>query len=142
MICIFLLSIILFIFDLWCILGYCIHRCSDSKLTWLINKAMNMINKYYNLYSICLLVAIILTGFNNCTSVSTAKSFLSGEAKQYYEEIQNRNSILEASKSEIVYITPLKNKPSDLFVCDLDTDYNNWKNRAIAKWYNIEKVGA
>lgn len=82
----------------------------------------------------------ILVGNKNfLTSVSAARSLYNGEAKEYDNIANQRRMLLESDLNE-VELNAYSTKPYVLFFDDIQLDENDWRNKAVANFYQKEKV--
>lgn len=84
---------------------------------------------------VVLCYSLIFYGGATLTSVSALMSLRHGEAQQYYQEYQERLEILEDNTAQEVQLKSFTLKPYVLFFDDIETDKENWKNTAMAKYY-------
>jgi len=88
-----------------------------------------------------LCVSLAIWGGSTLTSVSALKSLRSGDAERYYEENQERLTILEDKSSTEVYLDPFSVKPYVLYFGDIVEDTGNWVNKSVADYFGKEVVG-
>lgn len=112
--------------------------------------------KYYPLYYFVMGLSITLLSFgavevnedaeknihlsNMPFTASAAYSLLSGEAKAYDEEINERIRLLNESKEPHILLEPLKHQPEVIFHSDITEDPEIWKNRHYAQYYHKKSV--
>jgi hypothetical protein len=114
---------------------------SESKLIDFHKRTSSIYKKsLLPLLSVLLIIAVILLSKSGqtITSVSAGTSLISGEAKQYDKEYDERVKHLKTDE-KIVELSPLSVKPYVLFFDDI-SDPSDWKNECLALYYNKEKV--
>ena len=74
------------------------------------------------------------------TSVAAAKVMMGDEAEAYAAECRQREEFLEETQEENVSVPLLKNHPDLLFVDDMGTESDDWRNRLMARYYGKETV--
>ena len=114
---------------------------SESKLIDFHKRTSSIYKKsLLPLLSVLLIIAVILLSKSGqtITSVSAGTSLISGEAKEYDKEYDERVKHLKTDE-KIVELSPLSVKPYVLFFDDI-SDPSDWKNECLALYYNKEKV--
>lgn len=74
------------------------------------------------------------------TSVSAAKSLISGEAAAYEAQAKARNAILNDPSVPDAKIPEYTVKPELLFFDDIDENPDDWRNRLMCRYYEKESV--
>ena len=74
------------------------------------------------------------------TSWSAFNSLRTGEAKLYFQEHQERLTVLEDDTIKDVYFEPYTSAPYLLFFGDITDDPDDWVNRGLAAFYNKNTV--
>lgn len=113
------------------------------------------IDKIYKIYSaksaLCFFASIvicacffasnfILVGNKNIlTSVSAARSLHNGEAKSYDAIADKRIELLQSASDEVV-LEAYTQKPYVLFFDDIQPDSTDWRNKAVANFYQKKEV--
>ena len=87
-----------------------------------------------------LVLGLSVWGGSTLTSVSAWKSLKNGEAKQYYEEYQERLEILEDTTIEEAVLEPFSVKPYVLFFGDIVEDSADWVNYSVADYFGKKSV--
>lgn len=101
--------------------------------------------KNYSLVYVCI-VAIVFSagcisyGPTHLASVSTLKSIMSGEAKQYKEEMFARIEMYENPDIKNIAITPVSVLPESFVGDGISTDPDYWVNDGIERYYNKDSV--
>lgn len=83
--------------------------------------------------------SILADDVRDMTSVSAAKSLLSGEARQYDREAKERLTVLLGEESSVA-LKPYSCHPELLFWEDIKEDPADWVNCAVARFYGKEEV--
>lgn len=94
-------------------------------------------------FSLCIiLIFVFLTqiDISEMTSFKAAKSVLSGEARQWKNEMDVRQEIYWDSQIKDVTLSPLSVTPELLFVDDLAEDKDSFWNVKMAKWYEKDSI--
>ncbi len=65
---------------------------------------------------------------------------LSGKVIKYDKELSCRHFLINNSKSDVVYVDPIKNKPKSICICDITTDPNDWKNGVLSDYYGKKSI--
>lgn len=71
---------------------------------------------------------------------SAIDSLKNGEARQYYHEYQMRMLILMDDKVNNAILEPYSCKPKTLYFDDIVEDSTDWRNRAMADWFEKGSV--
>ena len=85
-------------------------------------------------------ISMYFFGGKTITSVSAIHDLSTGVAKQYYLEQQERLKLYEDATIKEVYVQPYTNAPYLLFFFDIDANEDDWLNRAVAGYYDKDKV--
>jgi len=89
---------------------------------------------------VILFAACILFAGNSGRAIA---EFSKGEVTGFSSEMADRYARLETAKQQSlkeVTIPSLKNKPSDLFVLDIQPGCDHWINQLYANYFSIDKV--
>lgn len=120
---------------------------SDREIYQDIKMIIGIIGKYrwhckWTAFAIILLVFIGTGDKNTFSSISALRSLANGEAKAYYQEAQERISILNDSNYTIVEFEPHTVKPRVLFYNDIQADDSPdyWINLNMAEYYAKEEI--
>ena len=89
-----------------------------------------------------LLGCVIVSGAdtNAMTSVSAARSLITGEARAYHEEHLSRLELYTDPEIRQVEVSALTTLPHVLYFDDITPDPTDWRNTAIAAYYNKDSV--
>ena len=90
-------------------------------------------------FLLLLSIKILPSSIYNISSYAAYVSLRSGEAQQYHQEYLQRLQIFQ-SDSLSVTVNEFSVKPYLLFFDDITEDPENWKNIAVAQWYQKENV--
>lgn len=74
------------------------------------------------------------------TSYGAAYYLKSGEAALFYNEYIQRKNILETTTEEDVVLEPHQFKPWFLYIDDITTSPDDWRNGMVATWYGKHSV--
>jgi hypothetical protein len=96
----------------------------------------SLINKQKK-YALMIVILGSIVCFNNIRGVYA--DLLLGTAYRYNLELIERYKIIEGSKLALYEIPGLKNRPRTLFVSDITTDAENWRNECFGTYFS-EKV--
>lgn len=86
------------------------------------------------------LVSIKYYGYESTATVQAWNSVKSGEAIQYMLEQQERYALLQNEELKQVGLSEFSVKPTVLYFDDIEEDPANWKNAAMADFFEKEKV--
>lgn len=136
-------------FTIFCCSGW-LHRKiqSSGEIAQNINGIKEMLQPLKK-YAVCLLIVFALIfgltvfgqkGLNSIASYSAARSIITGEAAQYKAEQDERLEILRNPEIDEAILNPFSVKPRVLFFDDITANPDNWKNTAVARYYNKSKV--
>lgn len=93
---------------------------------------------------VCMLLVLgvwILTADKNTyTSISASRSLLNGEAKTFYEQSLERHRLYTDSSLVEVEVQPYEEIPYLFAIEDLSVDSGDWKNIAVAEYYQKIRV--
>ena len=82
---------------------------------------------------------IQVLGYDGLTSISATHSLFSKEAQAYDEIADQRTALLLSSERNVV-LPAYRQKPFVLFFDDVTPDEEDWRNRAVARFYWKEAV--
>ena len=77
---------------------------------------------------------------DDLTSVSAARSLLSGEAAAYDREVWERYAIIESSDSDEVDVPYYTVGPKVLFMGDIYDNMDNYMNYRLAQWFGKKSI--
>ncbi len=81
-----------------------------------------------------------LLSIKTASSYICARDFVNGTAKQYSSEINQRYQILYEKEIKQPVLKPISVKPEALFFDDITTDTADWRNVAMARYFQKESV--
>ena len=73
-------------------------------------------------------------------SISAASSLISGEAREYDEQVRARLAYLEGSEESSVDVAYYTAAPKVLFMGDIRDNMDNYINYRLAQWYGKESI--
>lgn len=73
-------------------------------------------------------------------SVQAAFSLVNGEAARYSEALAERESLYHDPSKQEVVVEPLRDKPLLLYPNDITEDAADWRNQAVARYYQKKSV--
>lgn len=96
----------------------------------------------YHFFLCLTLVFLFLTqiDISGAASFTAMKSIFSGEARQWKEEMEARQELLQDPQVKDVVFEPLSVYPELLYMSDVETDPDFWINLAMAEWYGKNSV--
>ncbi len=65
---------------------------------------------------------------------------LSGKVMKYDKELSYRHFLINNSKSDVISVEPIQNKPKSVFISDITTDSNDWKNEVLSDYYGKKSI--
>ncbi|CVK15934.1 hypothetical protein Ga0061079_10452 [Apibacter mensalis] len=65
---------------------------------------------------------------------------VSGKAKKYKEEVHKRYEIIQKSKEDTVYLSPIQTKPRIIYHSDLSHDPKHFYNASMAEYFNKKAI--
>lgn len=86
------------------------------------------------------LLSLSVWGGSTVTSYSALQSLRRGEARQYWEEQQERLRILQDETVAEARLKPFSCAPYVLFFSDISRDGGDWLNQSVAEYFGKEKV--
>lgn len=107
-------------------------------------------NRYGVSACLCLIISllflifgIMLTMIPNTrffTSASAAIDCINGSARAYGEALKVRTVLYRENQGGQVIVEPLKERPELLFFSDITEDEEDWVNRGVARYYDLDTV--
>ncbi|MCM1170958.1 MAG: hypothetical protein NC393_02410 [Clostridium sp.] len=93
----------------------------------------------------CLIImGVLFVGFwgnkSYSTSIEAVRELVSGEAKQYDAEWDERIILYSDDNKKNVVVSEFSVKPKLLFFSDVSNDKNDWRNFVLARFYNKSTV--
>lgn len=123
------------------ILGY-LHRRYPLLNTFLSDKIKKipLITAIYGIVAICAtIVPMYCYVGDTMSSVNAFRCIKEGSAQRYYQEYQERLSILEDDSVRDVVLEPYSYCPYALFFVDFQ-QADNWVNKAAAQFYHKDSI--
>lgn len=77
---------------------------------------------------------------DDLVSISAASSLISGEAREYDEQVRARLAYLEGSEESSVDVAYYTAAPKVLFMGDIRDNMDNYINYRLAQWYGKESI--
>lgn len=74
------------------------------------------------------------------TATSALQDLANGKAEGFTEEMQQRLDIYEQGTGETVMVYELQNQPELLFFSDIKPDHEDWENKAVARYFDLQDV--
>lgn len=74
------------------------------------------------------------------TATSALQDLTNGKAEGFAEEMQQRLDTYEQGTGETVTVYELQNQPELLFFSDIKPNYEDWENKAVAKYFDLQDV--
>lgn len=102
----------------------------------LISNSQTFIIISYSIISLYLVCQFLLP--NKIQSATF--DFVSGNAKQYKQQMENRFELFERSKGKDVLVKPIENIPYTIFIAELTTDSSNSINRVSEIYFKLNSV--
>lgn len=68
------------------------------------------------------------------------RDLLSGDARKYSEQVEERIKIIENSKGKHLQVAPLKKMPYSICVGDIEPDTSHWTNQSVAVYFNLASI--
>lgn len=65
---------------------------------------------------------------------------LSGKAQKYKEEVRERYEIIQKSKEDTIYLSPIQTKPRIIYHSDLSHDPKHFYNASMAEYFNKKAI--
>lgn len=138
--------VILLIFDLSYILGWC-RRTAEKR--GLCAKTKEQESKGERpVYSAVFLMAVLvlflasgkLVGSHHYTSSNALRELLQGEASTYYDAAMERMELLNDDSQQDVVLPRYSVQPWILYFDDITTDPTDWRNVAVSNYYQKNSV--
>ena len=140
-----LFSVLVEIIVICCIKNMIIN--CEGKIDGVENILRNMYLRYAIPFFVTILTcslffvanSVLADDVRDMVSISAVKSLLSGEAKQYDREMNERIETLLGEEKSVV-LSPLSCHPELLFWEDIKEDSAEWINGAVARFYGKDEV--
>ena len=68
------------------------------------------------------------------------QEWLSGKAAAFDQEMYHRYDLIKTSRDSVLYLPPIHNLPTTLFVEDIKNDPKHWWNKCLASYYGKEVI--
>lgn len=65
---------------------------------------------------------------------------VSGKAQKYKEEVRERYEIIQKSKEDTIYLSPIQTKPLIIYHSDLSHDPKHFYNASMAEYFNKKAI--
>ncbi len=65
---------------------------------------------------------------------------LSGTANSYHTTLMQREAFIASAQGRSVQVDSLTERPSSIFIDDINHDSLNWKNQAVANYYRLKSI--
>lgn len=87
-------------------------------------------------------IIIVLCLFSTNNSTLAYYELISGKAYKYNKEMTTRFELIENSKEVEIVLPALINKPQTMYSSEMGitNDKNNWKNRAISRYFRKKSI--
>lgn len=138
---IFFIFVVTLVFNEFYYIGYLFRRTFVNGENTFINFIQSLqIRK--TTYVLLTVVTFVLASvcLKNSAYYKSFNSILSGEAKAYEAEWNERMKYFSASKGKDATPDPFKNKPEVLFLTDMGNDPDVFPNKFIAEYYGLKSV--
>lgn len=120
-------------------IGWCERR--RREMTGENSKSRSFLLVGWLAGGVVLAFGLHIWGGSTLTSVSAYHSLRNGDARQYYEEYQQRLVLLQDPSVKEVYLEPFSVKPYVLFFGDVVGDTQDWVNKSVAEYFHKDVVG-
>lgn len=67
-------------------------------------------------------------------------AIINGKAQKYKEEVQKRYKIIQKSKEDTIFLSPIQTKPRIIYHTDLSPDPKHFYNASMAKYFNKKAI--
>lgn len=74
------------------------------------------------------------------TTTAAVCDYMDGSARAYGEALRERAALYLNNQGERIGVEPLREQPELLFFSDITDDEEDWKNRGVARFYDLEAV--
>ena len=118
---------------------YCIEYFMLSLAKFYINKSLFPV-KSFNIIRIMALVFVIGLMFGPNNIRAAVGDIYYGRAKDFNNQLNRRYEFIRNSKNDTVFISPLKNIPTVLYVDDITTDPYDWRNQVYAIFFGKKAI--
>lgn len=140
---------VIVLIDIIYVLGWLRYKVKqeDSMFFQDIKIVAKICGKYLNAWiigglAVCLVIMVLEPDKNTYTLISATRSLLNGEAKNYYAQQLERESLYYDTSQPIIYLEAIKNPPYVLFNGDIaaDDEPGYWINKGMAYFYNKQEI--
>ena len=98
-------------------------------------------SQVFNLISYSIISIYLVSQFLLPNKIQSATfDFVSGNAKQYKLQMENRFELFGRSKGKDVLVKPIENIPYTIFIAELTTDSSNSINRVSEIYFKLNSV--
>ncbi len=87
-----------------------------------------------------IMISLFLFGYTLSSQNRISRTWIelrSGEAKAYYNEMQEIYSMCKENPGKKFVMRPMQNRPNTIFINDLHEDSTHWENRFFSKFHGI-----
>lgn len=125
----------LLLFNTMYILGWLKVRCNFQ-----IPKRIKYLRGIETYIPICLCVALLCTGMLDSNGYKAVKDISSGDAETWSRENYERVEFLTNTEYDDVFVMPFTVYPELLYFDDITYNINDWRNCAMAYYYDLNTV--
>lgn len=125
----------LLLFNVMYILGWIKVRCNIQ-----ISGKIKHIEGFGTCISVGLCIAVLCFGVLESNGYKAVMDIASGDAETWSKENYERVAFLKETELEDVFVTPFSAYPELLYFDDISYDINDWRNRAMAYYYDLHTV--
>jgi hypothetical protein len=141
----FFCEILLFVVNLFYFWGWVYKKSHNKRRTeLLLTDLSKLIKRYSALFAVLIFsvagLSMLHYGVKETTSMSCTLSIVSGEAKQYKEEMDKRLELYLDDSVVDVEVETLTSIPYVFMKEGLSSDPDYWTNRSVSKYYNKNSV--
>ena len=89
---------------------------------------------------ICICIVALCVGMLDSNGYKAVKDLTSGDAQTWSRENYERVAFLKETEFDDVFVTPFSAYPDLLYFDDITYDINDWRNCAMAYYYDLNTV--
>lgn len=89
---------------------------------------------------ICICIVALCVGMLDSNAYKAVKDLTSGDAQTWSRENYERVAFLKETEFDDVFVTPFSAYPDLLYFDDITYDINDWRNCAMAYYYDLNTV--
>lgn len=102
---------------------------------------LEIINHIRGIYMpICICIVALCIGMLDSNGYKAVKDLTSGDAQTWSRENYERVAFLKETEFDDVFVTPFSAYPDLLYFDDITYDINDWRNCAMAYYYDLNTV--